>query len=336
MTDGTPAAPAPDTTPAPPTDAAAVAARDAELTALYESDPNKYAYAEGGRFANEHLALKKAQQPKGAITDEAADGDLDLLADDGDDAGEGEEPLAEEAEREPIAPWQPPDNAEVAEIAKPHLASIDDIVSNTKLTAEQKRDGVLAEYHKLVAAQKLRLEEADKVATKASVEALGGKDAYAPLIENAKAVMKSWPKELRDAVRDARTSDGRRLALMPEFVQALATMRQQANPQQPQDRSNMLKAELQELNALRDTDIDKFMKRPWKGTSKSGSDRSLEIVRELSGEATGKPSEGDLQSEARALRNLRVSDPQMFMFGNWKNSGRPGADRLAAIETGRT
>jgi len=170
----------------------------------------------------------------------------------------------------------------------------------------------------------------------AAVEALGGKDAHAELINSAKAVLTTWPKELQRAVRDARTPDGRRLALLPEFVQALATMRQQANPQQPQDRSNMLKAELQELNALRDTDIDKFMKRPWKGTSKSGSDRSLEIVRELSGEETGKPSEGDLQSEARALRNLRVSDPQMFAFGNWKNTGRPGADRLAAIESGRT
>src|SRR6185312_1518542 len=102
----------------------------------------------------------------------------------------------------------------------------------------------------------------------------------------------TWPKELQRAVRDARTPDGRRLALLPEFVQALATMRQQANPQPQQDRSHMLKAELQELNALRDKDIDSFMRRPWRGTERSGSDRALEIVRELSGEATGRPSEG--------------------------------------------
>ena len=88
MTDGTPAAPAPDTTPAPPTDPAAVAARDQELTELFESDPNRYQYEDGGRLANEHLALNKAQQPKGAVSAEAPDGDLDLLAEDGDDAGE--------------------------------------------------------------------------------------------------------------------------------------------------------------------------------------------------------------------------------------------------------
>jgi hypothetical protein len=335
MTDGTPAAPAPDTTPAPPTDPAAVAARDQELTELFESDPNRYQYEDGGRLANEHLALKKAQQPKGAVSAEAPDGDLDLLAEDGDDAGEGEEPPADEAvqteERAPLRPWTPPQGAEVAEHVKPHLEALDGIA-----TDEAQRDKIIGLYDKLVAAQVERLAAADKAATRAAVEALGGKDAHAELINSAKAVLTTWPKELQRAVRDARTPDGRRLALLPEFVQALATMRQQANPQQPQDRSNMLKAELQELNALRDTDIDKFMKRPWKGTSKSGSDRSLEIVRELSGEETGKPSEGDLQSEARALRNLRVSDPQMFAFGNWKNTGRPGADRLAAIESGRT
>src|SRR6185437_14565970 len=139
--------------------------------------------------------------------------------------GEGEEPSAEDAEQPeehtPLAPWQPPDGQEISEHAKPHLDALDGIA-----TDEAQRDKIIGLYDKLVAAQVERLAAADEAATRAAVEALGGKDAHAELINSAKAVLTTWPKELQRAVRDARTPDGRRLALLPEFVQALATMRQ--------------------------------------------------------------------------------------------------------------
>ena len=341
--DQQPATPAP-TTPTVPTDPAGIAARDAELTALFESDKNRYQYEDGGRFANEHLAIKKAQQSKdgeqqGADQAEGDDlngvdvSDIDLDAP-ADEPGAGEEEEAEQ-EREPLEPWSPPDGGEISEVAKPHLASLDDIVSDPKLSAEQKRNGILDAYHELINDQKARLAEADKVASKAAVEALGGKEAYAPLLDSAKTVMKSWPKELRDAVRDARTSTGVRLALMPEFVRALASMGERQAAPNPQDNRTAMQQELAEIDSLMATNIDAYNGSKWRNTGLTPSDRRMAIMREKDN-PTPKPSASALRTEEAELLALYARDPQTFEYSpRWKNTGKTAAQRLYELRQGR-
>src|SRR5688500_618222 len=112
MTDQT-AAPAADTAPAVPSDSSAIAARDAELAALFEHDPNRYQYEDNGRWANEHLALRQAQ-PKSNEQDGAEKVEGDDLADvgvaaidinaeaDSDETSDGED--GSESSIKPIGP----------------------------------------------------------------------------------------------------------------------------------------------------------------------------------------------------------------------------------------
>src|SRR5688572_24008452 len=118
--------PAPDTTPAVPAAPAAIAARDAELTALFESDPNRYSYEDGGKFANEHLALRQAQQRKSGEQDGAEKVEGDDLADvdvsaidlNGEETGEGEG--GSETSVKPIGPGDDATDEELADWRTEH------------------------------------------------------------------------------------------------------------------------------------------------------------------------------------------------------------------------
>jgi hypothetical protein len=88
-----------------------------------------------------------------------------------------------------------------------------------------------------------------------------------------------------------------------------------------------MQQELNELTHLMNTDIDAY-RRVWRG-GKTGSDRHLELTRELAGTGPAKPSLSDLRAEERKLVALSKSDPDMFRFGG--PPGQTPADRLHAI-----
>jgi hypothetical protein len=147
------------------------------------------------------------------------------------------------------------------------------------------------------------------------------------------------PQDLRTALRTARLPDGQSLLTRPDVVRlihALATPGDQQSQHRPvsQDRHAMLRAELAELHALRDRDISSYWQK-WRNTGISGSDRALQIIRELGNEAPAKPSATDLRTEEQEILHLKARDFDTFRFGNWKGTGRPASDRLVAIQTGR-
>jgi hypothetical protein len=55
-------------------------------------------------------------------------------------------------------------------------------------------------------------------------------------------------------------------------------------------------------------------------------------MRELASEGPARPSAADIQAERRELEALRTRDPDMYRFGNWRGTGRPAAERMAAIQ----
>jgi hypothetical protein len=353
MTDAAPApAPTPADAPAPaaPADHAALAARDAELTQLYESDPHRYQYENGGKFANEHLAIRKAQQAQTGDdgTDHPADDglevddiDLDVEPVDAEDeepseAGEVEASTDEAVGVDSYAPpaiegvsWNDDALKPIVDVAARHG------VSQAALTE------ALSAYGEAVRQQQAKLAEMDRDANKATAaaltERLGSKEAYDGYVATAREAARLMPKPLRDALKAARLPNGQRVLHMPElaeFLHTVASSQGQATPAQPQGGRAAMQAELRELDQLMSTDIDAYH-RQWRGTGQSGSQRRLEIMRELASEAPAKPSAADLRAEERELRQLRDRDPQLFMYGSWRGTGRPAADRLVAIQSGR-
>jgi hypothetical protein len=146
------------------------------------------------------------------------------------------------------------------------------------------------------------------------------------------------PAELRTLLNQARAPDGTRIVNNAEVLRLIASAYGTGERQavsQGQDRRTMLQTELAEIDALMHRDINEYHQ-PWRGTGMSASDRRLQIMRELASEAPARPSAVDLRAEQRELERLRDQDPQMFSFGNWRGSGRPAADRLVAIQSGRT
>src|SRR5262245_4240262 len=100
MSDTAPAAPAPEA-PVTPPDPVAIGARDAELTALFERDPNRYHYENNGQQANEHYELRKAQQAAEVAKKAEPAGQREATADaEAVDLGAPEAEEVEEAETE--------------------------------------------------------------------------------------------------------------------------------------------------------------------------------------------------------------------------------------------
>ena len=370
--DAQPDASAPDATPTVPTDPAAIATRDQELTQLYEQDPNKYAYAEGGRFANEHLAIRNAQQPKDAT--QAVDADLIDI--------EGEAEVAEaegEAGEEPVetegrtSPWpERPDSLKDAtpeeveawrekqglpsreEYQLPELDEGKDYTDYGKALGEKvvelayELDMSPAQAQQLIlrgdpilkAIAESRDAEDKRTGSKALLDEFGGdRDAAKAHVIDAKAALKELPDGLGKLLLDARGPDGRKLGFNPQFLRWAAQLG--ANPaataQPQQDRTAMLQQELAEIDTLMRSDIGTYHRKGWRGGDGFAGDRRLEIMRQLdSPDPNPRQTKALLEDEKRELIRLRDRDPQMFMFGDWRRTGRPAADRLVALQSGRS
>jgi hypothetical protein len=339
MTDATPA-PAPDATPSTlPSDAAALAARDAELT-------ESYYYSNDGALAREHLQVRQAQKAAEATAkappqpaEQAADGeipdsDVDAIDLDGEEPAEAEE--AEQAWQPRLKPWEPPDGQEIAEAARPHLEALDGIASD-----EGQRDKIIDVYQRMVEAQTTRLAELNKSARTEMVASLKAElgDGYADFKRNVDESFSSLPKELQSALRTARLPDGRLLITMPEMVRTISGLngRQSSQhvPQPPQGSQASMQQELRDIDALMTRDIDEYRRPNWRGLGVSASERHLQIMRQLDNpDPNPAATAAALESEKAALLKLRRDDPTMFSLGSWRG-GRSAAERLAAIQAGR-
>jgi hypothetical protein len=370
MSDTTPAAPAPGTTPAPaaststpaiPTDPAALAARDAELTALAETDLPRYRYADGGKLANEHVAIRRAQQAAAQEAEESEGDeptDVDAEAIDLDAPNEvAEEETDEETEQGEVGEIEASSSDEAVGVDSYTPPAIDGVewaddalkpiigVAARHGVSEAALSEALTTYGEVIQQQQARLVEMDRAASKettaALTERLGSKEAAETYVATAREAAALMPKSLREALKQARLPNGQLVAHMPElteFLHNIASRPAQATKpfsiRQPQGNREMLQEEARQLNELMRTDIDQY-RREWRGSGQTGSARLLAIRRELAAEGPTRPSQGDLDSEERALLRLRRTDPQNFAHGDWNGSGRPGAERLVAIHEGR-
>lgn len=372
MTDSTTAAPTADTTQAIPTDPAAIAARDAELTALFENDPGAYHYSDGGKLANEHLEIRKAQQAaeqaEGADAD-ADDIDLDTEAGHAE-ATEADEPgEVETEETEPHSPWperpedlDASDEKAVAEWKeKAGLAARDEyelpeleegqhytdygqalaekvtaLAYDLDISPDQAQQLVLKGDGILKALAESRDAEDNRAGSKVLIEEFGGdRNAVKAHVTRARATLREvLPDGLGDLLLQSRGPDGRRLAFQPEFLRWASQLSATPAATQPrEDRRVTIQRELDDLTALMHKDIDEF-RRPWRATGISGSERHLELMRELASDAPAKPSAADVRAEERRLVKLSQDDPALFQFGSWPGARSP-ADRLHAIRMGR-
>lgn len=348
MTDATPAAPAPEATPAP----AAPAGEEAELLALHQHDPQVFQHSptwtDTGKTAAERLyeieiqrkaqqaaaeaakndPAKPAEQPEATVDADANDIDLDA---------EGGEAEAAADEAVGIDDYTPPDVTGVTwndEALKP----IVDVAARHGITKAALSEA-LSEYGNLVQQQEAKLAEVAKTTkaeTVAALRAEHGENLKGYLAE-VDAAFASLPKEFRVQLKGARLADGRPLLQTLEMVKLFHALGNQQGQRtdvvNTGDRRTMLQQELAELESLRDKDISEYL-RPYKNTGRSGSDRALEIMREIGSEGPAKPSATDLRAEERKLERLSRDDPQLFQFGSWPGARSP-ADRLHQIRSGR-
>ena len=329
--------------PAVPADPAAIAARDAELTEMAETDAPAYYYQDDGKLAREHLAIRQAQQakdvadksdPEQAEDDgvDVTDIDLDAPTDDGEEPAEGEE--AETEEREPLEPWQPPEGQEVSELAKPHLEALDGIAAD-----EKQRDKIIDVYQRMVEAQQVRLTEGDKVARVDLVKGLKSElgDEFKGFKQQFDESFNGLPGDLRAALRSARLPNGQALLMRPDVVRLIHQLG--ANPaatgQPQQDSRTAMQRELAEIDGLMSSNIDSYNYSKWRNTGVSPSDRRMQIMREMQ-EPTPKPTPQQLRSEEAELLDLHVRDPQVFEYSpNWRGTEKTAARRLYEIRQGR-
>jgi hypothetical protein len=274
---------------------------------------------------------------------------LDLLdADYGDDEGEGADDVGDvgEGERIDSSPqydlqdftYAPPAGSHITEIGQTRISAFAEFAHKSNMAPEA-FEGAINWYNGLAAQEQARQVETDKSARTDLVAGLKDElgSGYTTFQREVDGAFKELPKELRTALRTARLPSGELLLSRPDAVRMIhrLAVQESRSGQQQGNRTDMLKAELEELNALRDSDIGAFMHKPWKGTGISGSDRSYQIVKELANEAPARASAADLRSEERELIKLRDRDFDMFRFGDWRGTGRPASERLVAIQTGR-
>jgi hypothetical protein len=357
-----------DTTPAAPAPAPAAGSEEAGLLALAASDQATFEFYRGKDGTEKTGAERlvelrqardagKAEEIGGddiaddddsAIDLDAADGD-DADADDSEDAAAGEEttvkPIGpgDDATDDELDAWRaehgvPDDPAdyEAPEVEGVEwdfdaLAPILQIAHDHNLPAKPIADA-LAAYGERVKAQQAEIRQRDRELAKALRSELSEAEIAA-----VKSAAKAMPAELRTMLNTARLPDGTRLVNQPDLLRMIASTygtgrEHQAAPQR-QDHRTMLQQELAELSALRDRNIDEYWK-PWRTTGKSGSERVLEIMRELGDEGPAKPNASDLRAEEQELVRLSKSDPARFSYGSWPDARSP-ADRLHAIRMGR-
>ena len=333
-------------TPAVPSDPAALAARDAELTTLFENDPNRYHYEDNGRWANEHLALRKAAQPKGVEqaeteqTEDDASTEADLLSDDdGADDGEGEAD-GDEAPETSVKPIGPGDDATDAELdawraehgvpddptdySAPAIDGIEwdaealspilEAVHAHNIPQAAVADA-LAKYAERVKEQQTEIRQRDRENAKAVRAEFSEAEIAA-----VKSAARAMPAELRKMLNTARLARRHQACEPargpPTDRRGLRRHDRRGPSRDPNNRTRgtMLQAELAELHALRDRDISAYWGK-WKNTGISGSDRVLQITRELGAEGPARPSAADLRAEQRELEQLSTGRADVFDSG---------------------
>jgi hypothetical protein len=280
---------------------------------------------------------------------------LDLLADDGDEAGadvdgsegeDGSETIkaigpGDDASAEEITAWRAehgvpdaPDgySAPTIEGIEWNADSLGPIheIANRHNVPQQAVADALAEYGKQIQTQQAAIRQRDAEAAKAVRSELTEAE-----IVSVKTAARAMPVELRQMLNTAVLPDGTRLVNQPEVLRLIAAGygTKGGNPPPLRDNRTMLREELNEIDALMNRDIGEYH-RPWRATGVSASDRRMQIMRELGNESPAKPSAVDVRTEVRKLEQLRGSDPQMFQFGSWPGARSP-AERLAAIQQGR-
>jgi hypothetical protein len=83
------------------------------------------------------------------------------------------------------------------------------------------------------------------------------------------------------------------------------------------------------------TDIDAYRSKPWRLTGMTASERVLQLRRQIDNpDPNPAATTAAREAEERELIRLRTSDPQMFVYGDWRGTGRPAADRLYALQAG--
>jgi hypothetical protein len=278
------------------------------------------------------------------VTDAQDDADLDLLAgdydDDGDDAGE-----VGESERVDASPqydlqdftYAPPAGSHLTEIGQTRINAFAEFAHQNNMAPET-FEASINFYNSLAVQEQARQVETDKSARADLATSLRDElgSSFASFRIEVDAGFKGLPKALRTAMKSARLPDGRLLVNLPETMRMLRTLgaRQTAETPPAKDKT-MLRKELRDISALMNTDIDAYRGKPWRSTGKTASDRRMEIMRELGPDAPVKPTQAELSTEERELRDLHERDPQVFEFAPWKQTGRTGAQRLYDIMAGR-
>lgn len=274
-------------------------------------------------------AVAVAQKPVGAEpVAEVDDGDVvESLLDD-----------VEEAEVETgteLAPYAPPPEQELSEFGRLAVVEVDAYAVEKKLSADQRDSLVNDLWPRVLKTQQTRLVAADKEAIKASIQALGGREAYDPLVKAGQKVFRGLPQELQAGLREARRKNGELVALTPAFVRWIASLgNRPATNEQPKDNTAMRQEELQALDTQMRTDIDAYQRGLWRNSGKTGSERHLELLREGTNPKP-KASPADVNAEERELRDFAETDPQLFEYQEWKKTGRTGVQRLMDIMAGR-
>jgi hypothetical protein len=252
-------------------------------------------------------------------------------------AEQGEEPQQAE-DRAPLKPWTPPEGQEILEVAKEPLADLDAIFADNKKTAEEKRDGTIEVYNKMMAAQVARIDAlnaATKSETVAALKAEHGGNLKGYLSE-VDAAFNELPAEFRDAIKAARLPDGRLLVNLPETARMIHRMGQKPAPApSPEGRRLTIQRELAEIDTEMNKDASSLYK-PWKATGQLATDYKLALLRELNGEGPKRASPTALKTEEAELMAFWKRDPQLFEYRkDWRGTNKSGAERLAEIRQGR-
>jgi hypothetical protein len=161
-------------------------------------------------------------------------------------------------------------------------------VSNDQFLALQEA------YARQQAASRAEIEEINDTAlgdAQAALEEVYGEEAPA-VIDATKAYLDHLPDGLGSQLRQARFADGRLLFNDPLIAQMFAAMAvaegTEAAPSGQQQSGQSSRADLvneaADLERLMVTKIDEYLNAPWRRTGKTGSERLLDINRQLAGE----------------------------------------------------
>ena len=296
--------------------------------------------------------------PAPHVAEQADDGDLDLLdtSEEGEGEGEGAEPQdddePEQSTIQPIGPGEDASEEEVAEWRTRHgvpdepsgyqppqiegvnwnqdaLGPVLDIVHRHNVPQEALAAALTA-YGQQVAAQQVKLAEADKALRTETRDALTQKwaGAYDHRMQVAKEGARLLPPSLRQALKTARTVDGKRVADLPELAEAMLAIGRLTQKGKPVPTSD--EERLAEIVKVRDANIDEYYQR--------GFDKeALEVGRRIA--AKGQPAPVALApadaAEERELVQLMSENVDAYQYRQWRGSGKTGGERLLELRRKR-